>query len=414
VIGVLENLAGRKSMNQLLCAACAVVFGLLPAWAQDEPLPDNVAQAYVAYETAMQAQDYPAAEQAAETAWRAARRARIDRDLVGVLAANYGELAGVLGHHEEAYEAWRASAEIADQLDNAPQERAQRWYMASLAALSDGDLHDARSCSSKAVRIIDRNDDSISARLSGDANYLLARTSGQLGRFARMGEAAREALDAFEISERNYDSVYADAYYLSGVDHFFYGDGEDAAYHFQMARGIYERLGEGSESDALTSRYWVTLARRELSDAENLSLDGRIDASSFPRPPSTESGDDEVVTDEAIDRDDANNHDASPIRRTEPTYPVNAAMAALDGIVMVEFAVTPDGRTDEVNIVAAAPPGVFDEVTLQAVRRWRYEPKRVDGEAVRRDGIITQFMFTMCDLPSAAACRRQSRETDDE
>jgi TonB family protein len=393
VCGVINIQAkGKYDESRLLCGFFIAV-SLSAAWAQDEPLPENVAQAYVAYESAMQAQDYPAAETAAETAWRAARQARIDRDLIGVLAANYGELASGLGHHDEAYEAWRASAEIADRINNAPAERAQRWYMASVAAFAVGDLSDSRSCSSRAVQIIERNPGAVPSTLSGDANYLLAKTSGHLGRFRSMGSAARASIEAFSLSQRDYDSIYADAYYTSALEYFFYGNREDAAFDFQMARGIYRQLGADRDRDATVSGYWIRLAQSELRAGELQALDQRVAASPFPWPEPVEYED---ANPSAVEEDE-DNHDARVLNRREPRFPMRAAEAGLEGIVMVRFAVSPEGQPVDVEIAASAPPGIFDEGSLEAVRGWEYEPKLVDGEAVRRDGVLTQFVYQLAD-----------------
>lgn len=59
-------------------------------------------------------------------------------------------------------------------------------------------------------------------------------------------------------------------------------------------------------------------------------------------------------------------------RYVEPDYPRNAAARRLPGWVDVAFAVDASGRTREVRVVGAEPPGVFDEAALAAVRRWRF------------------------------------------
>jgi protein TonB len=59
-------------------------------------------------------------------------------------------------------------------------------------------------------------------------------------------------------------------------------------------------------------------------------------------------------------------------RYVEPDYPRNAAARRLPGWVDVAFAVDASGRTREVRVVGAEPPGVFDEAALAAVRRGRF------------------------------------------
>jgi len=398
-------------MTRYILALISCVVLSSTVFAQDEPLPESVATPYLAYEQAMQAQDYPAAEAAAEETWRAAERARIDRELIGILASNYGDLALALGHYEDAHEAWRQSARISDRLRSAPEERAQRWYMASISALNAGDINDARACSTRSVRAIRSEDAAVSSTLAGNANYLLAQTSAQMGRFGQMGDAARDALEAFQLEDRPFDKVHANAYYLSGMDYYFWGDIADSIPHFQMANGIYLTLGEDSESDALSAGYWVELALDNLDDDERAEVEVTLATLAFPPVDATGSEEDESASEEFVE--DEHNYDARPIRRVEPDYPSNILYAGIEGIVMAHFSVTPEGTLEDLEVIASAPPGLFNETVENAMSRWVYEPKHVDGVPVRRDGVSVQFLFSICD-GTAAACRREARERERE
>jgi len=73
-------------------------------------------------------------------------------------------------------------------------------------------------------------------------------------------------------------------------------------------------------------------------------------------------------------------------RYVEPDYPRSAAARGLAGWVEVGFTVEPSGRTRDVRVLGAEPPGVFNEAALTAVRRWRFAglPARdTAGGAVR-------------------------------
>ncbi|MDH5256094.1 MAG: TonB family protein, partial [Gammaproteobacteria bacterium] len=59
-------------------------------------------------------------------------------------------------------------------------------------------------------------------------------------------------------------------------------------------------------------------------------------------------------------------------RYVEPAYPRNAAARRLPGWVDVVFTVEPSGRTRDVQVAGADPPGVFDDAAVAAVRRWRF------------------------------------------
>lgn len=63
-----------------------------------------------------------------------------------------------------------------------------------------------------------------------------------------------------------------------------------------------------------------------------------------------------------------------PLHLVPPTYPPQAFQDGLAGRVTVRFIVARDGHTTAVRILAAHPPGVFDNAVLRAVRQWRFAP----------------------------------------
>ena len=65
-----------------------------------------------------------------------------------------------------------------------------------------------------------------------------------------------------------------------------------------------------------------------------------------------------------------------------PNYPARARERETEGWVDLEFTVTTDGVTRDAVVKGAEPQGVFDRAALDAVKRWRYEPRVVDGTVV--------------------------------
>lgn len=63
-------------------------------------------------------------------------------------------------------------------------------------------------------------------------------------------------------------------------------------------------------------------------------------------------------------------------------YPYRANRLQIEGVVHVRFTVLEDGGVTNIEILSAEPEGLFEEVVLQAVPRWRYEPGRVGGKPV--------------------------------
>jgi protein TonB len=75
----------------------------------------------------------------------------------------------------------------------------------------------------------------------------------------------------------------------------------------------------------------------------------------------------------------------SAMRRTRvvaPTYPPRALERGIQGWVDIEFTVGADGTVRDAAVKAAEPAGTFDRAAINAVERWRYEPRLINGAAV--------------------------------
>lgn len=91
----------------------------------------------------------------------------------------------------------------------------------------------------------------------------------------------------------------------------------------------------------------------------------------------------------ALDRE------AKALRRPPPHYPQRAILEGLSGWVKVRFTVSATGTTKDIEVVAAEPPGVFEEAAVEAVERFLYSPRIVRGVAVDRPGVETDLTFTL-------------------
>lgn len=87
--------------------------------------------------------------------------------------------------------------------------------------------------------------------------------------------------------------------------------------------------------------------------------------------------------------------DVQPVVRIEPDYPPPAERRGIEGWVKVQFSITSTGRVTDVMVVDATPRGVFEDASIEAVRRWLYNPKIEDGIAVERVGLQTVLRFKM-------------------
>jgi protein TonB len=87
--------------------------------------------------------------------------------------------------------------------------------------------------------------------------------------------------------------------------------------------------------------------------------------------------------------------DAVPLVRINPDYPPRALSGGIHGWAQVRFAVTAAGTVRDAVVVASEPGEIFDEAALEAVARWRYNPRVENGVAVERVGLETVFRFEL-------------------
>jgi protein TonB len=68
--------------------------------------------------------------------------------------------------------------------------------------------------------------------------------------------------------------------------------------------------------------------------------------------------------------------------QVKPTYPSDARRAGIQGTTLLGVFVGADGRVANVVVRQSAGHPDLDRAATEAVRRWRFEPARRDGEAV--------------------------------
>jgi protein TonB len=87
--------------------------------------------------------------------------------------------------------------------------------------------------------------------------------------------------------------------------------------------------------------------------------------------------------------------DVIPLVRIAPEYPARALSRGIEGWVQVQFTITATGAVKDAKVVAADPPGLFDDAALRSIARWRYNPKIEGGVAVERIGVQTVLRFML-------------------
>ncbi|AQT61658.1 energy transducer TonB [Cellvibrio mixtus] len=72
--------------------------------------------------------------------------------------------------------------------------------------------------------------------------------------------------------------------------------------------------------------------------------------------------------------------DVIPVVRVPPAYPQRAKQAKLEGKVTMAVTIRPDGTVADVQVIESNPPRLFDQAAIQAMQRWKFRPKIVNGK----------------------------------
>ncbi|NVJ59468.1 MAG: energy transducer TonB [Gammaproteobacteria bacterium] len=92
---------------------------------------------------------------------------------------------------------------------------------------------------------------------------------------------------------------------------------------------------------------------------------------------------------------DASDGEYLPIVKVQPIYPRRALQRGIEGFVIVEFTVTPQGTVVDPSVVQAEPEGIFDRAAMDAAMKFKYKPRVIDGKAVSVPGVQNQITFKM-------------------
>ncbi|MDC9729467.1 MAG: energy transducer TonB [Methyloprofundus sp.] len=70
-----------------------------------------------------------------------------------------------------------------------------------------------------------------------------------------------------------------------------------------------------------------------------------------------------------------------PLVRIPPIYPRRAANRRIQGWVKIEFTITAEGLVKDPVVVQAKPSNVFNAAALKAIKRWKFKPHIIAGQA---------------------------------
>ncbi|MDT8428834.1 MAG: TonB family protein [Pseudomonadales bacterium] len=87
--------------------------------------------------------------------------------------------------------------------------------------------------------------------------------------------------------------------------------------------------------------------------------------------------------------------DMLPLVNVTPQYPTRAASRGIEGWCQVSFTVTETGGVRDVVVIDAEPRGMFDNSSIRAAERFRFQPRVVNGEAVEVPNVQYVFRYQL-------------------
>jgi protein TonB len=127
------------------------------------------------------------------------------------------------------------------------------------------------------------------------------------------------------------------------------------------------------------------LIRPQLAAAAAIDVGVSVNLGNFSKL-----DDDKEFVFEAYELDQA----PQPVVRVPPVYPYRAREQQIEGIVQVKLLINTDGTVGQIIILDARPEGIFDESVLQAIPQWKFNPGKIENQAVTA-WVVTTLRFDL-------------------
>ena len=85
---------------------------------------------------------------------------------------------------------------------------------------------------------------------------------------------------------------------------------------------------------------------------------------------------------------------STPVIKHAPAYPENCRSKAVEGSVLVQFDVTPEGNVINPQIIESAD-NCFNRTVIRTVSKWKYPPAYQNGKPIMRYGVVERFSFNL-------------------
>jgi protein TonB len=79
--------------------------------------------------------------------------------------------------------------------------------------------------------------------------------------------------------------------------------------------------------------------------------------------------------------------ESSLLRRVEPQYPAAARDRQVQGTVVLDVHIGPNGAVRDVEVVSGAP--LLVQASTEAVKQWRFKPRAVNGRPAEMETKVT-------------------------
>lgn len=87
--------------------------------------------------------------------------------------------------------------------------------------------------------------------------------------------------------------------------------------------------------------------------------------------------------------------DYLPLIKTQPIYPKKALWKKICGYVVTSFTVTKEGRVKDIKVIESEPPEIFDKAAIYVVKKYLYNPRKVDGVPVDTPNVTFRSEFDL-------------------
>jgi TonB family protein len=237
---------------------------------------------------------------------------------------------------------------------------ANKMLQKSSAAATRGDLAEAEQWLSQARQLGVSGVDF--ARAERDLKNGQRAKSGEAERLAAL---ARERLAAGQLVAPEADSAL------------FYVQALKSQYpsHTGLAPitdSLRAQLLTGAEEAA--ARKDVTLAQKMLDEARAMGAAGAgVEAASAAVNKAKRKA--EALAKPQAVRDDM------VVKSVTPEYPSKAQRRQIEGYVDLHFTTNEAGEVVDVSVAKAEPPDMFEEAAIRALKKWKFKPLIIDGEA---------------------------------